>query len=137
MKDICCIGHITKDKIITPRQTVYMAGGTSFYFSYAINHLPDNVSEEVKIQRLNELIKLQTEVSAEQNRKDEGKEFDVLVEGYSKRSRQQLMGRTEQNKAVVFDKGNHHVGETVRVKITGSTSATLFGTLVPSPSAAE
>ena len=105
--------------------------------TYASKHLPDNVSEEVKIQRLNELIKLQTEVSAEQNRKDEGKEFDVLVEGYSKRSRQQLMGRTEQNKAVVFDKGNHHVGETVRVKITGSTSATLFGTLVPSPSAAE
>ena len=97
--------------------------------TYASKHLPDNVSEEVKIQRLNELIKLQTEVSAEQNRKDEGKEFDVLVEGYSKRSRQ--------NKAVVFDKGNHHVGETVRVKITGSTSATLFGTLVPSPSAAE
>ena len=105
--------------------------------TYASKHLPDNVSEEVKIQRLNELIKLQTEVSAEKNRKDEGKEFDVLVEGYSKRSRQQLMGRTEQNKAVVFDKGNHHVGETVRVKITGSTSATLFGTLVPSPSAAE
>jgi tRNA-2-methylthio-N6-dimethylallyladenosine synthase len=105
--------------------------------TYASKHLPDNVSEEVKIQRLNELIKLQTEVSAEQNRKDEGKEFDVLVEGYSKRSRQQLMGRTEQNKAVVFDKGNHHVGETVRVKITGSTSATLFGTLMPSPSAAE
>lgn len=44
MKDICCIGHITKDKIITPRQTVYMAGGTSFYFSYAFSHLPQNVS---------------------------------------------------------------------------------------------
>ncbi len=98
--------------------------------TYAAKHLPDNVSEEVKIQRLNELIKLQTEVSAEQNKKDEGKEFDVLVEGFSKRSRQQLMGRTEQNKAVVFDKGNHHVGETVRVKITGSTSATLFGEVV-------
>ena len=95
--------------------------------TYAAKHLPDNVAEEVKIQRLNELIKLQTQVSAEQNRKDEGKEFDVLVEGFSKRSRQQLMGRTEQNKAVVFDKGSHHIGETVRVKITGSTSATLFG----------
>ena len=98
--------------------------------TYASKHLPDNVSEEIKIQRLNELIKLQTEVSAEQNKKDEGKEFDVLVEGYSKRSRQQLMGRTEQNKAVVFDKGNHHIGETVRVRITGSTSATLLGSPV-------
>ena len=98
--------------------------------TYASKHLPDNVSEEVKIQRLNELIKLQTEVSAEQNRKDEGKEFDVLVEGFSKRSREQLMGRTEQNKAVVFDRGGHHVGETVRVRITGSTSATLLGETV-------
>lgn len=95
--------------------------------TYAAKHLPDNVPEEEKIKRLNELIKLQTEVSAEQNKKDVGKVFDVLVEGFSKRSRQQLMGRTEQNKAVVFDKGNHHIGETVRVKITGSTSATLLG----------
>ena len=98
--------------------------------TYAAKHLPDNVPEEVKIQRLNELIKLQTEVSAIQNKKDEGKEFEVLVEGFSKRSRQQLMGRTEQNKAVVFDKGNHHIGETVRVRITGSTSATLLGETV-------
>lgn len=98
--------------------------------TYAAKHLPDNVSEEVKIKRLNELIKLQTEISAQRNKEDEGKEFDVLVETYSKRSRQQLMGRTEQNKAVVFDKGVHHIGETVRVKITGSTSATLFGEVV-------
>jgi tRNA-2-methylthio-N6-dimethylallyladenosine synthase len=98
--------------------------------TYAAKHLPDNVPEEVKIQRLNELIKLQTEISAQQNKKDEGKEFDVLVETHSKRSREQLMGRTEQNKAVVFDKGNHHIGETVRVRITGSTSATLFGEVV-------
>ena len=62
-----------------------------------------------------------------QNKKDEGKEFDVLVEGFSKRSREQLCGRTEQNKMVVFDKGTHHIGETVRVRITGSTSATLLG----------
>ncbi len=98
--------------------------------TYAAKHLPDNVAEEEKIRRLNELIKLQTEISAQQNRKDEGKEFDVLVETHSKRSRQQLMGRTEQNKAVVFDKGNHHIGETVRVRITGSTSATLLGEAV-------
>jgi tRNA-2-methylthio-N6-dimethylallyladenosine synthase len=98
--------------------------------TYASKHLPDNVPEEEKIRRLNELIALQTEMSALQNKKDEGKEFDVLVEGFSKRSRQQLCGRTEQNKMVVFDKDTHHIGETVRVRITGSTSATLFGTLV-------
>ena len=95
--------------------------------TYASKHLPDDVPEEEKIRRLNELIALQTEISAQQNKKDEGKEFDVLVEGFSKRSRQQLCGRTEQNKMVVFDKGSHHMGETVRVKITNSTSATLFG----------
>ena len=95
--------------------------------TYASKHLPDDVAEEEKIRRLNELIALQTEMSAIQNKKDEGKEFDVLVEGFSKRSREQLCGRTEQNKMVVFDKGSHHIGETVRVRITGSTSATLFG----------
>ncbi len=97
--------------------------------TYASKHLPDNVPEETKIRRLNELIQLQTEMSAIANKRDEGKEFDVLVEGFSKRSREQLCGRTEQGKMVVFDKGNHHIGETVKVKITGSTSATLFGTL--------
>ena len=95
--------------------------------TYASKHLPDNVPEEEKIRRLNELIALQTEQSAIQNRKDEGKEFEVLVEGFSKRSREQLCGRTEQGKMVIFDKGNHHIGEFVRVRITGSTSATLFG----------
>ena len=95
--------------------------------TYASKHLPDDVPEEEKIRRLNELIALQTEISAQQNKKDEGKEFDVLVEGFSKRSRDQLCGRTEQNKMVVFDKAGHHIGETVRVKITGSTSATLLG----------
>ena len=95
--------------------------------TYAAKHLPDNVSEETKIARLNELIKLQTEVSAEQNKKDEGKEFTILIENFSKRSREQMMGRTEQNKAVVIDKSNHHIGEFVKVRITGSTSATLFG----------
>ena len=95
--------------------------------TYASKHLPDDVPEEEKIRRLNELIQLQTEMSALQNKKDEGKEFDVLVEGFSKRSREQLCGRTEQDKMVVFDKGSHHIGETVKVKITGSTSATLLG----------
>ena len=98
--------------------------------TYASKHLPDNVPEEEKIRRLNELIQLQTEMSAIANKRDEGKEFEVLVEGYSKRSRQQLCGRTEQGKMVVFDKGIHHPGEFVRVRISGSTSATLFGELV-------
>lgn len=96
--------------------------------TYASKHLPDDVPEEVKLRRLNEMIHLQTELSAEANRRDEGREFDVLVEGFSKRSREQLCGRTEQNKMVVFDKGRHHIGETVRVRVTGSTSATLLGT---------
>ena len=95
--------------------------------TYASKHLPDNVPEDVKIRRLNELIALQTEMSALANKRDEGKVFDVLVEGFSKRSREQLCGRTEQNKMVVFDKGSHHIGETVKVKITGSSSATLLG----------
>lgn len=95
--------------------------------TYASKHLPDDVPEETKIARLNEMIALQNELSAANYKLDEGKEFDVLVENYSKRSREQLCGRTEQNKMVVFDKGNHHIGETVRVRITRSTSATLFG----------
>ena len=95
--------------------------------TYASKHLPDDVPEEEKIRRLNELIALQTEISAQQNKKDEGKTFDVLVEGFSKRSREQLCGRTEQNKMVVFPKAGHHIGETVQVTITGSTSATLLG----------
>ena len=98
--------------------------------TYASKHLPDDVPEEEKIRRLNELIALQTEISALQNKKDEGKEFDVLLENFSKRSRDQLLGRTEQNKAVVVDKGSHHIGETVRVRITGSTSATLLGEII-------
>ena len=98
--------------------------------TYASKHLPDNIPDEEKIRRLNEMIALQTEISAQQNKKDEGKEFDVLLEAFSKRSREQLLGRTEQNKAVVVDKGSHHIGETVRVRITGSTSATLLGSIV-------
>ena len=98
--------------------------------TYAAKHLPDNISEEEKVRRLNELINLQTEISAAQNKKDEGKEFDVLIERFSKRSREQLMGRTEQNKAVIIPRGKHHIGQTVRVRITGSSSATLIGEVV-------
>ena len=95
--------------------------------TYASRHLPDDVSEEVKIRRLNELIALQNELSAESNAKCVGKEYEILVEGVSKRSREQLFGRTEQNKVVVFDRGTHHPGEYVRVRITSSSSATLQG----------
>ena len=95
--------------------------------TYASKHLPDDIAEDEKIRRLNEMIQLQTELSAAANKRDEGKTFDVLVEGFSKRSREQLCGRTSQNKMVVFDKGNHHVGDIVKMRITGSTSATLFG----------
>lgn len=97
--------------------------------TYASKHLPDDVSEEVKLRRLAEMIELQTKLSAESNAKDVGKEFDVLIEGFSKRSREQLFGRTGQNKVVVFDKGNCHIGQTVRVRITDSSSATLKGVL--------
>ena len=95
--------------------------------TYASKHLPDNVEEAVKLRRLTELIELQTSISAEQNKKEVGKVFEVLIEGFSKRSREQLCGRTEQNKMVVFNKQGCHVGETVSVRITGSTSATLLG----------
>ena len=95
--------------------------------TYAAKYLPDNVPEEVKLARLNELISLQTAISAERNKADEGREFEVLIESFSKRSHSQLMGRTPQNKAVVLDKGSHHIGDRVRVHITHSSSATLFG----------
>ena len=95
--------------------------------TYASKHLPDDVPEQVKLRRLDEMIRLQTAISAERNAMDVGKEFDVLVEGFSKRSRQQLFGRTSQNKVVVFDKGTRRIGDTVRVRITSSSSATLKG----------
>ena len=95
--------------------------------TYASKHLPDDVPEEVKIRRLNELIALQNEISAERNAAQVGKVVEVLVEGTSKRSREQLFGRTEQNRVVVFDRGHHHIGDRVMVKITDSSSATLKG----------
>ncbi len=95
--------------------------------TYAAKKLEDNVSEEVKGRRLQEIIDLQLELSQKSNEQDVGKEFEVLVEGFSKRSREQLFGRTEQNKVVVFDKQAHRIGEFVKVRITGSTAATLLG----------
>ena len=95
--------------------------------TFASKNLPDNVPEEVKIERLNEIIALQNQMSALSNQRDVGKVFEVLVEGRSKRSSEQLFGRTSQNKVVVFPKGNHKVGDFVSVKISSSTSATLIG----------
>lgn len=95
--------------------------------TYAAKHLPDNVSEEEKVCRLNKLIHLQTAISSEQNKKDEGKVFEILIERFGKRSREQLLGRTPQNKAVIIPRGNHRIGDFVTVRITDSSSATLFG----------
>lgn len=100
--------------------------------TYASKHLPDDVPEEVKIRRLEELIALQNELSAESNQRCIGRTFEVLIEGVSKRSREQLFGRTEQNKVVVFDRGTHRIGERVMVRITEASSATLKGELVES-----
>ena len=98
--------------------------------TYASKHLPDDVPEEVKLRRLNELIALQTQLSAEAARRCEGNTYEVLIEGVSKRSRQQLFGRTEQNRVVVFDRGTHHIGERVMVRINSSSSATLKGEVI-------
>ena len=95
--------------------------------TYAAKHLPDNISEKEKVCRLNKLIHLQTAISSEQNKKDEGKVFEILIERFGKRSREQLLGRTPQNKAVIIPRGNHRIGDFVTVRITGSSSATLFG----------
>lgn len=109
---------------------------SAFMFKYserpgtlASKTMPDNVPEDVKIERLNRMIALQNELSKESNAKDVGKTFDVLVEGVSKRSKEQFVGRNQQNKTLVFPRGNYKVGDTVRVKVTGSSSATLIGEL--------
>lgn len=98
--------------------------------TYASKNLPDDVPEETKIRRLNELIALQNELSLRANQRCIGQEYDILIEGISKRSREQLFGRTEQNKVVIFDRADHRVGETIRVRITEATSATLKGEVV-------
>lgn len=109
----------------------------SFMFKYserpgtfASKHLPDDIAEEEKIARLQRMIELQNTLSLESNRRDIGKEFEVLTEGFSKRSREQLFGRTQQNKVVVFPKGDRHIGEFIRVRITDASSATLLGEVI-------
>jgi tRNA-2-methylthio-N6-dimethylallyladenosine synthase len=101
--------------------------------TYAAGHLPDDVPEEVKIRRLQGMIDLQNRLSEASNLRDTGREFEVLTEGCSKRSREQLFGRTGQNKVVIFDKRDFRIGQYVRVRIDGATSATLFGTPLTAP----
>ncbi|MBR3633344.1 MAG: tRNA (N6-isopentenyl adenosine(37)-C2)-methylthiotransferase MiaB [Bacteroidaceae bacterium] len=98
--------------------------------TYAARHMADDVAEEVKLRRLNEMIALQNELSRQQNAKDKGKTFEILVEGRSKRSADQLFGRTGQNKVVIFDRADHRVGQKLKARITGSSSATLMGEIV-------
>ena len=105
--------------------------------TYASKNLPDDVPEETKIRRLNELIALQNELSLAANERCIGQEYDILIEGVSKRSREQLFGRTEQNKVVIFDRANHRIGETIRMRITEASSATLKGTVVEAETATE
>ena len=95
--------------------------------TFAQRNLGDDIPEDVKTRRLTEIIDLQNKLSEESNKRDIGKEFEILVECVSKRSEEQLSGRTSQNKMVVFDKGNHQIGDYVKVRITGCSSATLFG----------
>ncbi len=98
--------------------------------TYAHKHLPDNISEEEKVRRLNEIIALQNTLSLESNQREVGKVVEVLVEGYSKRSHDDMFGRTSQYKTVVFPRAGRHIGEFVQVKITSATAATLKGELV-------
>ena len=95
--------------------------------TFAAKNLPDNISEEEKVRRLNEIIALQMELSHESNKRDVGKTFEVLVEGYSKRSRDHFCGRTSQNKMVVFPKSGRKIGDFVQVTIIKATAATLLG----------
>lgn len=95
--------------------------------TYASQHLADDVPEEEKIRRLQGMIDLQNSLSEASNLRDVGKEFEVLIEGFSKRSKEQLFGRTQQNKVVIFDKKDYRIGQFIKVRITHATSATLFG----------
>lgn len=109
----------------------------AFMFKYserpgtvAAKRMPDNVPEDVKIRRLNEIIALQNEISLESNHQDIGKTFEVMVEGFSKRSKEQLFGRTSQNKVVIFPRQGRHIGEFINVRILSASSATLIAEVV-------
>ena len=95
--------------------------------TYAHKHLPDNISEEEKVRRLNEIIALQTQLSLESNQREIGKEVEVLVEGFSKRSKDDMYGRTSQYKTVVFPRTDQKVGDIVKVRVLEASAATLKG----------
>ncbi|MFW5781585.1 MAG: TRAM domain-containing protein, partial [Bacteroidota bacterium] len=98
--------------------------------TFAAENYEDDVPEDVKTRRLTEIIDLQNRLSYESKKKDLGKEFDVLVEGVSKRSAKHLYGRNKANKVIVFPKDNYQTGDIARVKIADFTSATLIGELL-------
>ena len=110
---------------------------TAFMFKYserpgtfAQKNLPDNISEEEKVRRLNEIIALQNQLSLESNKRDIGKTFEILVEGYSKRSHEDMYGRTSQYKTVIIPRKGRHIGEFVNVRILSCSAATLIGEVV-------
>ncbi len=138
--DIFCgfCGETEEDHRLSLELMKACAYDSAFMFKYsersgtfAAKHLADDVPEEVKTRRLTEIIELQNSLSLESNRRQVGREFEVLAEGVSKRSREQLYGRTEQNRVVVFPRGNSRIGDFVRVKVIGASSATLVGELCP------
>ncbi|MFW9597692.1 MAG: tRNA (N6-isopentenyl adenosine(37)-C2)-methylthiotransferase MiaB [Paludibacter sp.] len=123
-----------QDSLDLMRQSAF---DMAFMFKYserpgtvAAKRLPDDIPEETKIRRLNEIIALQNELSAISNKNDIGKEYEVLVEGFSKRSKEQLFGRTSQNKVVIFPREGRHIGEFIRVRILSASSATLIAEVV-------
>ncbi len=128
----------TQEDFLSTLQLMRDAGfDASFMFkyserpgTYASRNLPDDIPEEVKIERLNRMIELQNELSLKSNEADVGKEFEVLIEGRSKRSAEDLYGRTSQNKVCVFPAGGHHPGEFVRVRVKSASSATLLSEIV-------
>lgn len=135
-------GETEEDFQLTLKLMHEAAFDSSFMFkyserpgTYASKHQPDDVPDDVKTDRLNRMIALQNELSAESNRRDIGKCFEVLVEGRSRRSANDFYGRTSQNKVVVFPRGDTRPGDFLKVVITGATSATLLGRPVNSPDA--
>lgn len=137
--DIFCGFHSETDEdhqdtLQLMREVVF---DSAFMFKYserpgtlAAKKLQDNVPEHIKVKRLNEIITLQRQLSEASNKKDIGKTFEILVEGVSKKSDQQLFGRTEQNKVAVFPRQEAQVGELIQVRITDASSATLIGEIV-------
>ena len=130
-------GETEEDHKQTLSLMEYCSYDAAFMFKYserpgtfASKHLKDDIDEKEKVRRLNEIIALQQELSAKNNKNCIGKEYEVLIEGVSKRSKEQFFGRTEQNRTAVFDRKNYKIGDFVKVRVTGSTAATLLAEIV-------